>query len=180
MSDTPIEQHKPHEKWSDDKKAECAMAVLSCGSIEKAAKQCHISPKTLGHWSRHDDRFNEVLENLQGEKLLEHRQAYSRVVTKALNVAERGIDALDGKELSASDIKALVITGATGTDKGLLLDGKPTSISSKGSDMATRLAQLEAFALDSREKRARVVATQQTAIDGESEMVNSVDGEDLE
>ncbi len=72
MASTAIEQHKPHEKWGDDKKAECAIALLACGSIEKAARQCHISPKTLGHWSRHDDRFNEVLEDLQGEKALEH------------------------------------------------------------------------------------------------------------
>ena len=128
MGNKSIEPHKPHEKWGDDKKAECAIAVLACGSIEKAARQCHISPKTLGHWSRHDDRFNEVLENLQGEKALEHRQAYAKIVTKALKAAERGIDELDGKDLSASDIKALVVTGATATDKGLLLDGKPTSI----------------------------------------------------
>lgn len=135
MSDTSVEPHKPHEKWSDDKKAECAIAVFACGSIEKAARQCHISPKTLGHWSRHDDRFNEALENLQGEKAIEHKHAYAQIVTKALKTAERGIDELDGKSLSAGDIKALVVTGATATDKGLLLDGKPTSIRSDSGSM---------------------------------------------
>jgi len=128
--DRRMQQHKPHQKWSDDKKAECAIAVIACEAIEKAAKQCHISPKTLGHWTRHDDRFNEVLENLQGEKALEHKQAYAKIVTKALIAAERGIDELDDKALSAGDVKALVVTGATATDKGLLLDGKPTSIRS--------------------------------------------------
>ena len=135
MAGKSVEQHKPHQKWSDDKKAECAIAVITCGSIEKAAKQCHISPKTLGHWSRHDDRFNEVLENLQGEKAVEHRQAYAQITSKALKAAERGIDELDGKDLSAADIKALVITGATATDKGLLLDGKPTSIQGDSKSM---------------------------------------------
>jgi len=138
-----MEKHKPHEKWSDEKKAECAMAVLTYGSIEKAAKQCHISPKTLGHWSRHDDRFNEVLENLQGEKALEHKQAYAKIVTKALKVAELGIDELDGKSLTAGDIKALVVTGATATDKNLLLDGKPTSIRADSKSMQSMIDRFE-------------------------------------
>ena len=143
-----VEQHKPHEKWSDDKKAECAIAVFACGSIEKAAKQCHISPKTLGHWSRHDDRFNEVLENLQGEKALEHKQAYAKIVTKALKVAELGIDELDGKSLTAGDIKALVVTGATATDKNLLLDGKPTSIRADSKSMQFMIDRFEQIERD--------------------------------
>jgi len=160
MAGTAIEPHKPHEKWGDDKKAECAIAVLACGSIEKAARQCHISPKTLGHWSRHDDRFNEVLENLQGEKALEHRQAYTQIVTKALEAAERGIDELDGKDLSAGDIKALVVTGATATDKGLLLDGKPTSISSNSGNDKALADQLRQLSRSLKEKQASVVSTQ--------------------
>ena len=159
-----IEPHKPHEKWGDDKKAECAIALLSCGSIEKAARQCHISPKTLGHWSRHDDRFNEVLESLQGEKALEHRQAYAKIVTKALKAAERGIDELDGKELSAGDIKALVVTGATATDKCLLLDGKPTSIHGESKSIE-QLA--EVFREISKEHKIRQV----NSIEGECEEV---------
>ena len=163
MAGTAIEQHKPHEKWGDDKKAECAIALLACGSIEKAARQCDISPKTLGHWSRHDDRFNEVLEDLQGEKALEHRQAYAQVVTKALKAAERGIDELDGEKLSAGDIKALVVTGATATDKGLLLDGKPTNITANTNSQESMMKFLEQCADEYREKRASVVSTQDTA-----------------
>ncbi len=160
MGDKSIEPHKPHEKWGDDKKAECAIALLACGSIEKVARQYHISPKTLGHWSRHDDRFNEVLEDLQGEKALEHRQAYAQVVTKALKAAERGIDELDGKDLSASDIKALVVTGATATDKGLLLDGKPTSISAKAEGMDQLAAQFRKLSADHKAIQDSVVSTQ--------------------
>ena len=164
-----MEQHKPHQKWSDEKKAECAMAVLTYGSIEKAAKQCHISPKTLGHWSRHDDRFNEVLENLQGEKALEHKQAYAKIVTKALKVAELGIDELDGKTLSAADIKALVVTGATATDKGLLLDGKTSSIGSDHNSQESIIEYLEKLAVTFQEKQAKVVAVQLKADDREKD-----------
>ncbi len=159
-----MEPHKPHEKWGDDKKAECAIALLACGSIEKAARQCHISPKTLGHWSRHDDRFNEVLENLQGEKALEHKHTYAKIVTKALEAAERGIDELDGKDLSAGDIKALVVTGATATDKGLLLDGKPTSIQGDSKSMDQLAAQFRKL---SAEHKLRQV----NSIEGECEEV---------
>ena len=159
-----IEPHKPHEKWGDDKKAECAIALLACGSIEKAARQCHISPKTLGHWSRHDDRFNEVLEGLQGEKALEHKHAYGVIVGKALKTAERGIDELDGKALTASDIKALVVTGATATDKGLLLDGKPTSISGKVEGMDQLAAKFRKL---SAEHKIRQV----NSIEGECEEI---------
>jgi len=157
ISGKQMEQHKPHQKWSDEKKAECAMAVLTYGSIEKAAKQCHISPKTLGHWSRHDDRFNEVLENLQGEKALEHKQAYAKIVTKALKEAERGIDELAGDKLKAGDIKALVVTGATATDKGLLLDGKPTSIRGESTSAQSKIDYFEKIERDYQLRKANSI-----------------------
>ncbi len=160
MTGKAIEPHKPHEKWGDDKKAECAIALLACGSIEKAARQCHISPKTLGHWSRHDDRFNEVLENLQGEKALEHKHMYAKIVTKALEAAEHGIDKLDKDNLSAGDIKALVVTGATATDKGLLLDGKPTSISGKSEGIKELTDLFRKISQENKAFNASVVATQ--------------------
>ena len=84
-----------------------------------------------------------MLENRQGEKALEHKQAYAKIVTKALKVAELGIDELDGKSLTAGDIKALVVTGATATDKNLLLDGKPTSIRADSKSMQSMIDRFE-------------------------------------
>jgi hypothetical protein len=111
----------------------------------------------LGHWTRHDDRFNEVLENVQGEKALEHKHAYTQIVSKSLKAAERGIDELDGKSLSAGDIKALVVTGATATDKGLLLDGKPTSIKGNSNSMQDQLAKFEQIERDYQLRRVESI-----------------------
>ena len=130
--------HKPHEKWGDDKKIECAIAVMAHGSIEKAAKQCNISPKTLGHWSRHDDGFNEALEKLQGEKSLEALSTYGLIVDKAQRIT---LEKLDDATAAQANIIA-----ATATDKSLLLQGKATSISGRSETMASLQAQFEKLA----------------------------------
>ncbi len=98
-----------------------------------------------------------MLENLQGEKALEHKQAYAKIVTKALKEAERGIDELAGDKLKAGDIKALVVTGATATDKGLLLDGKPTSIRGESTSAQSKIDYFEKIERDYQLRKANSI-----------------------
>ena len=63
--------------------------------------------------------------------------------------------------MTAGDIKALVVTGATATDKSLLLDGKPTSIRSDSRTMQTMLDKFERIERDYQAGRDRIVSTQE-------------------
>ena len=165
MGKKQVIPHKPHEKWGEDKRVECAIAVLACGSIEKAARQCHISPKTLGHWSRHDDSFIELLDSLQGEKQVEQRAQYSRIVKKAQNVTL--------KKLGESTAAQANLIACQATDKGLLLAGKPTSISGKSEDIQALARQFkelseqwEEISRDHNNIKNSVISTQGGRTDG--------------
>ena len=132
-----IEQHKPYDKWSHEKKVECAIAVMAYGSIEKAAKQCNISSRTLGHWSRNDDGFNEVLVSIQLEKSFDAQHTYGLIVHKAQKVT------LD--KLGEATAAQASLIACQAQDKQLLLQGKPTSIrgdSESMKDLAAKFAQL--------------------------------------
>ena len=89
--------------------------------------------KRLHKW-HNDGVWDSLIEQVRTTKASEHRQAYSRLVDKSLAKAEAGIDQL-GDDLSAADIKALVITGAASTDKIRLADNQPTSITQRGDSM---------------------------------------------
>ena len=112
--------HIPNTKWGIDKKTECAIAVMAYGSIEKAAKQCDISPKTLGHWSRHDVDYIAQLDNLRGEKAQEAQHTYGLIVEKAQAITLAKLDESTAAQASLIACQA--------QDKQLLLQGKPQRI----------------------------------------------------
>ena len=120
-----------HITYTLEQKKQAAIEYAVYGSYQKVADKFNIPKTTVHTWSTDWDGWDATVELVRTEKAQEHRQAYSRLVDKALDKAERGIDQLPDK-LSAGDIKALVISGAASTDKVRLHDNMPTRITGSG------------------------------------------------
>ena len=71
-----------------------------------------------------------------------------------------GLKRLNAEELTASDIKALVVTGATGTDKSRILQNLPTSIKGDSASMQSLADQFKELSKQWTEKQANVVSVQ--------------------
>ena len=141
--------HKPRERWNQDKKAECAITLLTCGSIRKTAKQCHVPEKTLGHWALNDDYFIDKVASLQDEKSIEHQNTYGLIVDKAQKVVLEKL-----KDSSAAQANLIACQA---TDKGLLLAGKPTKISATTNHQDSILKLLEQMSDTYHEKQANSI-----------------------
>ena len=126
-------------RYSDKIRAQAGIEYAVSGNLSDVERSTGISKSTLSLWHT-KGIWDELIEQVRTEKAHEHRQAYSRLVDKSLRAAEAGIDKLEGKDLSPNDIKALVVAGATSTDKVRLADNQPTSIQAK-TDSMTSLAQ---------------------------------------
>jgi len=151
--------HKPREPWSQDKKAECAITLLTCGSIKQAAKQCHVPVKTLGHWALHDEYFIEKVASLQDEKSIEHQNTYSLIVDKAQQITLEKLD-----EATAAQANLIACQAS---DKALLLGGKPTTITSTPNS----IEHYTKFFTDIANKVKAEQAKRANSIDGECEEI---------
>ena len=122
-------------KYTDEDRREAAIQYAVKGNLNAVGRALLIPIQTLRDWSK-TDWWDSTLVQVRAENAHEHIASYDRLTRKALALAEQGIDKLDPDTLKANDIKALVVTGATATDKGLLLDGKPTNITGSTESMA--------------------------------------------
>ena len=155
--------------YTREQKLEAATHYAVYGSLAKLERDLGIPKSTSCTWKKNDDVWVEQIEQVRTEKRDEHIASYHELTRKSLAKANEGIDNLDVTKLTASDIKALVITGAASTDKSLLLDGRPTSISSSGAGTQVLAEQLRQLSRSLQEKQAKVVATQLKADNGEEE-----------
>ena len=133
-------------RYSDKIREQAAIEYAINGNISKVARDMDIPKATVRSWSQ-GDWWVELVTKVHAEKAKQHRAAYSRLVDKSLEAANNGIDKLEGTTLSANDIKALVVTAATSTDKIRLSDGQATSISGKAvgiSDLSDQFRKLAA------------------------------------
>ena len=106
------------------------------GSYAKLQRDLSIPKGTAHGWTTTGNSvWLDTIEHVRTENQDKHIATYNRLTDKALEAAERGIDELAEDKLTVADIKALVVSGATTTDKGLLLQGKATSISGKSESM---------------------------------------------
>ena len=128
--------------------------------MNKVSRKLDIPESTLGRWKQECDWWDKLVEEVRSEKADEHIALYHSLTKKALAKADGAIDKLKG-DLSASDIKALVVTAATATDKTRLLLNQPTSIRADSTPGDSIKLFLEQIADSYRESRAKVVATQE-------------------
>ena len=100
-----------------------------------------------------------MLEQVRNENQDEHISSYHEITRKALAKADQAIDSLPD-DLTAADIKALVVTGATATDKARLLQNMPTSIKGDSASMQDLADQFKRLSKQWTEKQVNVVAVQ--------------------
>ena len=145
-------------KYTDVQRKE-AMVAYAIGGNMAAIERSHSVPKATLHYWVHSDWGIELLEQVRTENQNEHISQYHELTRKALRKADLAIDNL-GDDLSAGDIKALVVTGATATDKARLLLGLSTSNPGKGATMAELQAQFEKLAANHKAIQATVIDEQ--------------------
>ncbi len=126
----PKVARKPKERYSTATKLEAGMQYIIDGRLSSVSKAMDIPKTTLHQWKQ-TGQWDDLIDSYRTEKADEHMNAYSLIIDQAQAKAIEGLNNLDASSLSVSDIKGLVVTGATATDKGLLLAGKPTNISAQ-------------------------------------------------
>lgn len=154
------EMVKTGSKYTDIQRKEAAVQYAITGLMSKVSTDLDIPESTLCQWKNGSDWWDKLIEEVRSEKADEHIALYHSLTQKALAKAEGAIDQL-GDTLSASDIKALVVTGATATDKARLLLNQPTSIRADADPGEAIKLFLEQIADSYREKRINVVSTQE-------------------
>jgi hypothetical protein len=153
--------------YTIEQKVEAATHYAVYGSYSRLQRDLGIPKSTSCTWNKNqDETWVSALEQARTETKARHISHYHRLTDKALEAAERGIDELDGQDLKPNDIKALVVAGATCTDKARLIRGEATSISkSEGmEELKAKFAQIELdhrqIERDHRAIQGSVVATQ--------------------
>ena len=152
------EMVKTGSKYTDSQRKDAAVQYAITGLMSKVSTDLDIPESTLCQWKNNSDWWDKLVEEVRSEKADEHIALYHSLTKKALAKADGAIDKLKG-DLSASDIKALVVTAATATDKTRLLLNQPTSIRADTDPGASIKLFLEQIADSYRE--SRVVATQE-------------------
>ena len=149
-----------HTDYTREQKIDAATHYAINGSYAKLERELSIPKSTAHSWgTRGDEVWVTTIEHVRTENQDKHIANYHRLTELALDKAEQGIGKLDGDNLTANDIKSLVVTGATCTDKGLLLQGKATSISGKDSSIHDLAQQFKALSDSFEEKQINVIET---------------------
>ena len=149
-----------HTDYTREQKIDAATHYAINGSYAKLERDLSVPKSTAHSWgTRGDEVWVTTIEHVRTENQDKHIANYHRLTELALSKAEQGISKLDSNNLTANDIKSLVVTGATCTDKGLLLQGKATSISGKDSSIHDLAKQFKALSDSFEEKNANTVLT---------------------
>ena len=146
-------------KYTDDVRKQAVALYAIKGTISYVSRELCISQQTLHDWKK-QDWWHTLLEQVRNENQDEHISSYHEITRKALAKADQAIDSLPD-DLTAADIKALVVTGATATDKARLLQNMPTSIKGDSSSMQELADQFKQLSKQWTEKQVNVVAVQQ-------------------
>lgn len=123
-------------KYTDEERREAAVQYAVTGSVSATSRAMNIPRRTISDWKQ-TAWWDEVVAEVRHAKADEHIARYQALTDKALRVAEEAIDSLDPASISASGIKALIVSGATSTDKARLLMNQPTS--TKGDSNSTKM-----------------------------------------
>ena len=126
-------------KYTNDIKTEAAIQYAIKGNQAYVSRILDIPEPTLSEW-RKSDWWQSLVDEVRSQKQDEHIARYHMLTDKALSKADQALDELDGK-LSAGDVKSLVVTAATATDKARLLQSLPTTIRGDSSTINSLVAQ---------------------------------------
>ena len=155
MNDMPTQG----SRYTDEQRREAAIQYAIKGNLRHISKAMDIPRTTLRDW-RKQEWFDTILAEVRHENADKHIALYSELTEKALTKASKAVDKLKINELSPNDIKALVVTGATSTDKARLLMNQPTSISGKAEGMSELMAKFEKIERDHQNIKNSVVSEQ--------------------
>jgi len=146
-------------RYTDEQRRQAAIQYAIEGSLAKIEQDLGIPDSTMCDWLKQDWCI-ELIGELRTANQDRHISQYHELTRKALSTANRGIDELAGDKLSAADIKALVVTGATATDKARLLMNQPTSIRGDSDSIKDLAAQFAKIEQDHNNIKSSVVAVQ--------------------
>ena len=146
-------------KYTDEQRKEAAILYAINGNLSSIEKAMSIPNQTLSEWKK-SDWWDTIVGEVRAENADKHIALYSELTEKALTKASKAVDKLKINELSPNDIKALVVTGATSTDKARLLMNQPTSISGKAEGMGELMAKFEKIERDHQNIKNSVVSEQ--------------------
>ena len=145
-------------KYTDKQRKQAAAQYAIDGIMSTVSKATGIPEPTLSNWKQ-TDWWESIVAEVRTANQDAHIAQYTQLTAKALSKANVAIDQL-GDNLSASDIKALVVTGATATDKARLLLNLPTSVSSKDAGISELKAQFEALSTRHKAIESTIVSEQ--------------------
>ena len=121
-------------KYTDDIRTEAAIQYAIKGNLSQIGRDLDIPKATVCEWSK-QEWFVDTVHQVRTQNQDSHISRYHALTDKALTKAETALDELQD-DLSAGDIKALVVTAATATDKSRLLMNQPTSIKGDSSTVS--------------------------------------------
>jgi len=146
-------------KYTDQIRQQAAVLYAVNGTAASVSRELDIPEPTLCEW-RKQEWWQQLVEEVRTQNQDQHIALYHELTRKALQAADRGLEDLAGQELKAADIKALVVTGATATDKARLLLNQPTSIKGDSSTVQALADQFKSLSKQWDEKQVNVVSVQ--------------------
>lgn len=146
-------------KYTDAQRLNALRQYAIDGVFTKTSEITGIPERTLNDWGK-SDWWAEELAKVRAEIQDQHISRYHELTSQSLDLALDGLKSLQGKELKSSDIKALVVTGATATDKARLLLNQPTSIRGDSDSIKSLTQQFQKLAQDHQNIQNSVVSVQ--------------------
>ena len=126
-------------KYSNAIKEQAAIEYAICGSVNKVAKDMTIPNQTISEWKK-TDWWDDLIGKVRAEKAEQHIATYTRIVDAAQKVV---LDKIDESTASQASLIA-----CQAQDKGLLLQGRPTSITAKQDNVEAMAARFRLIAQD--------------------------------
>ena len=138
-------------KYSEQKRMEVAVLYAISGNAKQVARDTGIPRTTIVGWKK-TDWWEDAVRTIRSEKADEHRAMYSELVSKAQQVTLEKLP-----EASAAQAHLIACQAI---DKVRLLDGMPTEIADRSSDMVALANKYRRLSDQWNEKQVNVVATQ--------------------
>ncbi len=124
-------------RYSDQIREQAAVHYAINGNISKVARDMNINRLTVQEW-KDQEWWAAIIDTIHHEKADEHIANYTKIVDKAQRITLEKLDDCTAAQASLVSCQA--------QDKGLLLAGKPTSISGKSETMESLAGEFIALA----------------------------------